>query len=128
TDCQSILQELKQREPLFHRREFGTSREALENMTTESFWETGASGRRYSREYVIETLLERYQQQPIDAWETEQWSATDFCCQKISENNYLLTYTLIQGTRLTRRATIWRRENNAWKIAYHQGTVVEDIL
>ncbi|KTD62165.1 AAA family ATPase [Legionella spiritensis] len=127
-DCQNILQELKQREPIFHRREFGTSREALENMTTASFWEIGASGRRYCREYVIKTLLERYQQQPIDDWETEQWGATDFCCQKIADHNYLLTYTLTQGTRITRRSTIWRLENDSWKIAYHQGTVVEDTL
>ncbi|WP_133128623.1 AAA family ATPase [Legionella nagasakiensis] len=127
-DCQNILQELKQREPIFHRREFGTSREALENMTTTSFWEIGASGRRYSREDVIKTLLERYQQEPIDEWKTEQWGATDFCCQEIADHNYLLTYTLIQGTRITRRSTIWRLENDSWKIAYHQGTVVEDTL
>lgn len=127
-DCQNILQELKKREPIFHRREFGTSREALENMTITSFWEIGASGRRYSREDVIKTLLERYQQQPIDEWETAPWRATDFCCQKIADHNYLLTYTLIQGTRVTRRSTIWRLENDSWKIAYHQGTVVEDTF
>lgn len=126
-DCKEILQELKKREPIFHRRELGISREALENMTTTSFWEIGASGRRYSREDVIKTLLERYQQQPIDEWETEQWELTNFCCQKIADHNYLLTYTLIQGTRATRRATIWRRENGYWKIAYHQGTIIEDI-
>lgn len=127
-DCQNILNDLKKREPIFHRREFGTSREELESMTTTSFWEIGASGRKYSREEIIETLLERYQQQPIDEWESEQWEATDFCCQKISSNNYLLTYTLVQGTRITRRLTIWLLENESWKIAFHQGTVVEDIL
>jgi len=41
--------------------------------------------------------------------------------------NYLLTYTLVQdATRVTRRATIWRRSANTWKIVYHQGTVVEN--
>lgn len=126
-ECQDILKELKQREPIFHRREFGTSRAALENMTSESFWEIGASGRKYTRKDVINTLLERYRQQPIDAWETDKWHATAFCCQKISENNYLLTYILIQGTRITRRSTIWQKDNDSWKIVYHQGTVVEDL-
>jgi len=38
----------------------------------------------------------------------------------------LLTYTLAQGARITRRATIWRRCGSDWKIVYHQGTIVED--
>lgn len=126
-DCQHVLEELKQREPIFHKREYGTSREAIENMTTASFWEVGASGKRYSREYVIELLLERYGQQAIDDLEVENWATKDFCCQKIAANSYLLTYTLIQGTRITRRVTIWRYENETWKIVYHQGTIVEEF-
>ena len=39
---------------------------------------------------------------------------------------FSLTYTLIQGARVTRRATIWRRTAEGWKIVYHQGTVVEE--
>ncbi len=125
-DCRSILEELKQREPIFHRREYGTSSEALENMTTTSFWEVGASGKRYDRDDVIKRLLARYAMQSIDEYETENWATKDFCCQKVTTDNYLLTYTLIQGTRITRRATIWQRENEIWKIAYHQGTIVEE--
>jgi len=127
-DCLPILEELKQREPIFHRREYGTSREALENMTTSSFWEIGASGKQYGRDDVFKVLLARYAQQPTDEFETGNWATKDFCCQKISADSYLLTYILIQGIRITRRSTIWRYENEAWKIAYHQGTIVEDIL
>ena len=43
---------------------------------------------------------------------------------EIATDNYLVTYTLIQGERITRRATIWRRTIEGWKIVYHQGTVV----
>ena len=39
-----VLDELRAREPLFHRPEFGTTRSHLEAMTTEDFWEVGASG------------------------------------------------------------------------------------
>ncbi len=126
-DCQSIMQVLKQHELIFHRRKYGTSRAALENMTASSFWEVGASGKIYDREEVINTLLKRYQQQPIDEWKIEKWETKDFCCQKMTTNHYLLTYILIQGTRITRRATIWRLENETWKIVYHQGTIVENI-
>jgi hypothetical protein len=116
-----VLNELKQREPIFHRPEFGTTRLDFEEMTEADFWEVGASGRRYSREYVLNTLEERYKNPTEDVWETK-----DFCCREIAPDNYLLTYTLIQGERVTRRSTIWRHSNQDWKIVYHQGTNVQD--
>jgi hypothetical protein len=90
-------------------------------MTEPTFWEVGASGRRYSRELVLSTLEKRYATQAEDVWQ-----ARDFHCLEIATDNYLLTYTLIQGERVTRRSTIWRRTVQGWKIVYHQGTLVED--
>jgi hypothetical protein len=116
-----VLAELKQREPIFHRPELGTTRRELENMMEETFWETGASGRRYSREYGLDVLEQRSRENVVDDWET-----SEFHCMEIAPDNYLLTYTLLQGERLTRRATIWRRAATGWKIVYHQGTVVAD--
>ena len=100
----------------------GTRRADFENMTAVNFWEVGASGRCYSREFIIDTLLERYSD-PLykDIWETK-----DFHCLEIAADNYLITYTLIQGARITRRATIWRRVEDTWKIVYHQGTLVQE--
>jgi hypothetical protein len=117
----SILDELKQREPIFHRPEFGTTRQDFEAMTEPDFWEVGASGQRYSRSYVLDVLEERFKHPSEDAWETH-----DFHCCEVAADNYLLTYTLRQGARLTRRATLWRRTAQGWKIVYHQGTVVAD--
>jgi hypothetical protein len=44
---------------------------------------------------------------------------------------YLLTYTLKQAERtldqagrITRRATVWQKRGEGWRILYHQGTVV----
>jgi len=117
---QAVLDELMQREPIFHRAEFGTTRAELEKMIDRDFREVGASGRRYSREFVLDTLESRLRQPVEDAWETE-----GFHCLEIAPNNYLVTYTLLQGERVTRRATIWRRSAKGWKILYHQGTVVD---
>ena len=36
----------------------------------------------------------------------------------------LLTYTLDQAGRMTRRATIWQRFEARWRILYHQGAIV----
>jgi hypothetical protein len=120
-----ILQELRDREPVFHRPEFGTIRADFAGMTAEDFWEVGASGRRYSREHVLDVLEDRHQVASHLALE-DTWEATDFACRKLGSDTYLLTYTLAQGQRKTRRASVWRRSAGSWKILFHQGTVVED--
>jgi len=114
--------QLAMREPLFHHPDkCGSTKEALLNLTREGFWEVGASGNVYSREDVIETLLKRYDDPNyIDIWE-----AKDFDVVKIAQDNYLITYVLIQDeSRATRRSTIWRKQDDNWVIIYHQGTVV----
>ncbi len=115
----SVLEQLQRREPIFHRPEFGTTREDFEAMTEPGFWEVGASGQRYSRAYVLDVLESRYGKPHDYDWRTE-----GFHCAEIAPDNYLLTYTLHQGERVTRRATLWRRRGTEWKIVYHQGTVV----
>ena len=115
-----VLEELRQREPIFHHPEFGTARRDYENMTDPEFWEVGASGRRYSREFVLDTLENRAPDPDESTWLTR-----DFQCREIAADNYLVTYTLAQGPRITRRATLWRRTAAGWKILYHQGTIVE---
>ena len=118
----AVLEELKRREPVFHRLEFIGSRAAIEAMIAPDFWEVGASGRRYSRQFVLETLEARED----DAVEDDDWETTDFHCRELARDLYLLTYTLLQGERRTRRATIWRRTPAGWVILFHQGTVVQD--
>ncbi len=117
-----ILEELKSREPIFHRPEFGTTRADFESMMHADFWEIGASGRRYSREYVLAELEKRHRLPQDDVWE-----ASDFRCRKLAPDVYLLTYTLIQNKiRKTRRSTLWNRTEVGWKIMFHQGTIVEE--
>jgi hypothetical protein len=116
-----VQAELVALEPIFHHPELGTTREIYESMTEPHFWEVGASGRRYSRESIVQTLLERYAKPYQDDWETKE-----FYCQELGEHLYLLTYTLLQGPSVTRRTTIWRRDSSSWKIVFHQGTVVEE--
>lgn len=115
-----IMKELMAREPLFHREGFGLTKQDFEAMTETDFWEVGASGKRYSRELVVETLDARYRNLIHETWHIE-----DFQCREIAADSFLVTYTLFQGERQTRRSTIWRRTNDEWKIFYHQGTLVD---
>jgi hypothetical protein len=116
-----VLRELAGREPIFHRAALGRTRADFANMTVTDFWEVGASGRRYSRDYVLAVLEKRYQSEHVDVWETK-----DFHCRKLAPDVYLLTYTLLQDERKTRRSTIWEYTEAGWKIVFHQGTIMQD--
>ena len=113
-----VLATLQALEIRFHQPKPGTSRAELEELTDPDFWEVGASGARYGRDYVLDALERRCANPPEEIWRTE-----DFHCREIGSDCYLLTYTLFQGPRMTRRSAVWRRHGNAWRMVYHQGTV-----
>lgn len=112
----NILETLKAREPIFHHPDkFGKTKQDIINLMCEEFCEVGASGTVYTKQDVIETLLERYN----DAEYQDIWETKDFELNKIAENNYLLTYVLIQNKkRVTRRSTIWRKVENILSSRY----------
>jgi hypothetical protein len=115
-----ILWELQRREPIFHSAEFGSSIEDYERNMAPDYWEVGASGRRYSREFILRELDGK----PAIYADSVGWKSWDHAVRQVGADSYLLTYTLRQGERLTRRATIWRRDVHGWSILYHQGTIV----
>ena len=114
-----ILEELQRREPIFHTKEFGTTIEEFERTVAPAYWEVGATGRRYSREFILQTFQAI---PPIAA--AEEWDCRDFGLLQLGPDTYLLTYTLNQWDRLTRRATVWQRAADCWRVLYHQGTAV----
>jgi hypothetical protein len=117
-----VLAELRDREPIFHR---GLSPEALEAQASPDFWEIGASGRRYGRAFVLETVRGRVERgEPEESLDT-----SEFHVRELAADTYLLTYTLRQPARVTRRTTVWRRTGDGdWQVLFHQGTPVEDEL
>ncbi len=116
----TILDELKAREPIFHRTAFGTTLEDFDRVMAPDYWEVGASGSRYSRKFILELLAQR----PFVDAEAEGWRCSGFGLRALGDGKYLLTYTLDQKGRITRRATIWEKVEVDWRIVYHQGTVV----
>lgn len=119
-ELQPTLEELRSREPIFHSPRFGRSLEDFERATASDFWEVGASGRRYSRAFILGM---RANNELVDA-DSAGWEASGFAVRRVGPDCFLLTYTLDQGGRLTRRATIWEKAGETWRILYHQGTVV----
>jgi hypothetical protein len=65
--------------------------------------------------------LEQYP--PVDA-AAAGWQCYDHALRRLGPDTFLLTYTLRQVERVTRRATIWQSTSAGWRILYHQGTIV----
>lgn len=119
-DAHRIAGELAAREPIFHRPEFGTRREDFDRLMATDFSEVGASGATYSREFVLETLVERHRHPVV-----ERLVVSDFACRQVAPALWLASYRLEQdGDRVSRRSTLWRRTSEGWQIVHHQGTLV----
>ena len=97
---------------------FGLEPADFERRTAPDYWEVGASGRRYSRDFILQTLADN---PPADA-ATLRWRASGHALRQLGPDTYLLTYSLRQQDRLTRRSTLWQRTPTGWQILYHQGT------
>ena len=117
---ESVLEELRLREPIFHTQAFGLTAEERERSMDPAYWEVGASGRRYSRRFIQKNLAKI----PRVEAAAMGWRCFDFGLRQLGPEIYLLTYTLEQKKRVTRRATIWEKTADGWRILYHQGTVV----
>lgn len=118
-ELREVLAELRRREPVFHG-PCWRSMQDFDDVVAPDFWEVGASGRRYSREHV-RAATERRMAAPPDE---SDWKTSDFQVRAMGASVYLLTYTLAQGERVTRRLTVWRRRENRWAVMFHQGTPV----
>ncbi|HEX4310615.1 MAG TPA: DUF4440 domain-containing protein [Acidobacteriaceae bacterium] len=117
---ETVLEELRRLEPIFHTAEFGTTVAEFDRRMAAEYWEVGASGRRYSREFILRTLEEM---PPVDA-AAAGWTCSEFGLRAMGADTWLLTYTLDQGGRATRRSTLWGKTEGRWRILFHQGTVV----
>jgi hypothetical protein len=116
-----VLDELRRREPIFHNPEVGSTTAEFERSMARDYWEVGASGRRYSRAFVLRELTKSVPY--VDA-AAAGWQTSEFGLRRLGPATYLLTYTLDQVGRRTRRSTIWRSSEDGWQILYHQGTII----
>lgn len=125
SELNAVLAQLKAREPLFHHRHLVHSAETFDRETHVDFWEVGASGRVYSRDTVRDAILARCAANPVDEMVLEGWTTENHQVDGLADNTYLFTYMLHGQSRVTRRASIWRRTaGGCWQVIYHQGTIV----
>jgi hypothetical protein len=120
-ELKPVLDELRRREPIFHTLEFGSTTAEFERSTSPDYWEVGASGRRYSRDFILSKLITSVSY--VDA-AAAGWQSSEFWLRRLGSDTFLLTYTLDQAGRRTRRSTIWQGSKAGWRILYHQGTII----
>ena len=73
----SVLEAVVAREPLFHHRHLVADRDDFDREVGPGFWEVGASGRRYSREFVWSVVAERLATLDVDPFVSEGWQVTE---------------------------------------------------
>jgi hypothetical protein len=120
-----VARELREREPLFHRREHGVSRADFEAMTVADYWEIGASGSIYDRQTCLNELERRFANPTYDPMAGLEVS--DFVVREAGDGVWLATYVLRQGKRDTRRLSVWRQTGARWVVVFHQGTVISPV-
>ena len=99
-----ILHEHRPHEPIFHTPAVGLEPADFERRTAPDYWEVGASGRRYSRDFILQTLADS---PPVNAT-TARWRASGHALRALGPDTFLLTYSLRQQDRLTRRMPVTR--------------------
>jgi len=117
-----VISQLCALEPLGHRSPPGSTRAHFEDVLGDGFWEVGASGSVYDREWCLDELADRYADRaynPLLGMTVDQFEA-----RPLGNDVWLATYRLFQDERETRRLTVWRREAERWVAQYHQGTIV----
>ncbi|GAB96548.1 hypothetical protein BJY21_000276 [Kineosphaera limosa] len=121
-----VAAELIAREPILHLRQFVHDEPSLAAVTAPDFWEVGASGRAYTRDVVREEVLRRLATQEHDNLVTQGWTTHGHRLRELAPGVHLLTYVLDQAGRRSRRATIWERTPESWRMIYHQGTLTAE--
>jgi len=88
-----------------------TSADVLDRLVSDEFVEFGSSGRVYTKRDVIAQML---------AAPSTTLRVADFRVLALTPDVALATYR----TGRSLRSSLWRREGQAWRIVFHQGTPI----
>ncbi|MEO6078125.1 MAG: DUF4440 domain-containing protein [Candidatus Andersenbacteria bacterium] len=95
------------------------STKRLAELISDDFLEFGASGNRYGKKDILETL---------PSLDEVKYDATNMEMRELANNTILLTYSLTEETvktgsmRYSLRCSIWKNDNGNWQMIFHQGT------
>lgn len=119
-----VATELRDREPRFHREPRDADRRHIAAMVAPGMVHIGASGMIRTGDDVVDEVARRYEEN--DHGDDDTWTVEDFDVEELAPGLWAATYVLHQGSRVTRRVTLWERHEGRWRVRRHQGTVVAD--
>lgn len=85
------------------------------DLVAEDFLEIGASGRTYDRAAALEALSAAVGGTHV--------ILSGFAASEVVDGVILLTYRAERNAIVSLRSSVWRREGEAWRIVFHQGTL-----
>lgn len=85
----------------------------LEELLAPEFVEIGASGTRWSRAEIIESLLDE---------DAGTIVVRGISARAIAEDVVLVAWSSEREGRRALRTSLWRREPSGWRLTHHQGT------
>ncbi|MEH2236777.1 nuclear transport factor 2 family protein [Nostoc sp.] len=93
------------------------------DLLADEFIEFGSSGRVYDKQQIINSL----QNEPIEP--LTQRSITEFKTLVLATGVVLVTYRVVRHISdekpvYSLRSSIWKLNNDGWKMIFHQGTLV----
>ncbi|EUJ29506.1 DUF4440 domain-containing protein [Listeria cornellensis] len=110
----SLKTALQQLEEQLLKPEIRSSREALQCILAEDFFEFGSSGRvLYKNESISE-----------DGIGEVEMALSDFEIRELAENVVLATYRIFNAAQKQEslRSSIWKFNDARWQLVFHQGT------
>jgi len=116
----SVLDEIWELELRLQSAEVRTNLNELDGLLHDSYIEIGISGKRYSKNDILERLpIEK----PIGTIRS-----TAFAMDEIAQGILLLTYQSVRVRSngdidsLANRTSLWVNTDNGWQLRFHQGT------
>ncbi len=100
--------------------DFRKSAKDIMDLLADEFIEFGSSGRVFNKQQIIESL----QNQPIQP--LAQRLITEFKTLVLATGVVLVTYRIVEQPVHSLRSSIWKLNNDRWKIIFHQGTLVRE--
>ena len=108
-----LQDEIRQLEEQLATHSIRASAEALDRLIADEFVEFGSSGRVYTKSEVVALIL---------AAPSTTTTLIDFRVSGVTTDVALATFR----TERSLRSSLWRREGQAWRIVFHQGTVLAE--
>ncbi len=99
-------------------------RARMHDLLADEFIEFGASGRRFTKQEIIDLLSTEEDFTP--------YALEDFALTTLGAGHALITYTIpartgADGTHRpgSRRSSLWREGAGGWQLLFHQGTCIK---